>query len=117
MWHMRRDMGLWFPWWDRSLEASRKVEPRIEPERLQAELREVAKQPASFAPAWQAAIGWPLAERLATLPHRVAFIAAESDLFGECLGEAMAVRPEAGLHRCGDGVAQHAAAIRAALAA
>jgi pimeloyl-ACP methyl ester carboxylesterase len=117
MWHMRRDMGLWFPWWDRSLAASRKVEPRIEPERLQAELREVAKQPASFAPAWQAAIGWPLVERLATLPHRVAFIAAESDLFGECLGEAMAVRQEAGLHRCGDGVAQHAAAIRAALAA
>jgi pimeloyl-ACP methyl ester carboxylesterase len=116
MWHMRRDMGLWFPWWDRSLAAARKAEPRLEPERLQEEIRQVAKQPDSFAPAWQAAIGWQLPEKLARLPHRVAFLAAASDLFGECLETAAAVRPDAAIHRCGDGVADRAAAIRAALA-
>jgi pimeloyl-ACP methyl ester carboxylesterase len=116
MWHMRRDMGLWFPWWDRTLAAARKVEPRLEPERLQEEIREVAKQPASFAPAWQAAIGWPLPEMLARLPHRVAFLAAASDLFGECLEAASAMRPDARIHRCGDGVADRVAAVRAALA-
>jgi pimeloyl-ACP methyl ester carboxylesterase len=116
MWHMRRDMGLWFPWWDRSLAAARKAEPRLEPERLQEEIRQVAKQPDSFAPAWQAAIGWQLPEKLARLPHRVAFLAAASDLFGECLETAAAVRPDAAIHRCGDGVADRAASIRAALA-
>jgi pimeloyl-ACP methyl ester carboxylesterase len=116
MWHMRRDMGLWFPWWDRRHAATRAVEPRLEPERLQAEIREMAKQPASFAPAWQAALAYPLPERLAALPHRVAFIAAADDLFAECQDLATAVRPEAPLHRCGDDPASRAAAIRAALA-
>ena len=113
---MRRDMGLWFPWWDRRLAAARKAEPRIEPERLQDEIRELAKQPGSFAPSWQAAIGWPLPERLAALPHRVALIAAEADLFGQCLDDAAAVRPDASLRRYGETVAERATAIRAALA-
>ena len=117
MWHMRRDMGLWFPWWDRTLGCARKVEPRIEPERLQVELREMAKHPESFAAAWRAAIAWPLPERLAGLPHRVALMAAESDLFVQCLDLAATVRPEAPVHRCGDDVASRAAAIRAALSA
>jgi pimeloyl-ACP methyl ester carboxylesterase len=116
MWHMRRDMGLWFPWFDRRLDTARQVEPRLEPERLQAEIREMAKQPASFAAAWQAAIAWPLTERLAALPHRVALMATDSDLFGQCLADAAAVRPEAAMHRCGDATADRAATIRAALA-
>ncbi|WP_137179705.1 alpha/beta fold hydrolase [Roseomonas sp. AR75] len=116
MWHMRRDMGLWFPWFDRTLACARKAEPRLEPERLQEEIREVAKNPASFGPAWQAAIAWPLPERLAQLPHRVALIAAEADLFGECLDLAAAMRPEVTPLRYGEAVADRAAAIRAALA-
>ena len=50
-WHMRRDMELWWPWYDRRRENARKVEPRIDPARLTVELRESMKQPASFAPA------------------------------------------------------------------
>jgi pimeloyl-ACP methyl ester carboxylesterase len=115
MWHMRRDMGLWFPWWDRRLATARKAEPRLEPQRLQDEIRELAKQPASFGPAWQAAIGWPLPERLAALPHPVSLIAANSDLFGQCLDDAAVVRPDAPVRRYGDDVADRAAAIRAAL--
>jgi pimeloyl-ACP methyl ester carboxylesterase len=116
MWHMRRDMGLWFPWWDRRLATARGVEPRIEPDRLQAEIREQAKNPRSFAPAWRSAILYPLPERLAALPHRVALLAAESDLFVQCLPDAIAMRPDAAIHRFGDDVADRAAAIRAALA-
>ncbi|MGX9962341.1 alpha/beta fold hydrolase [Roseomonas sp. F4] len=116
MWHMRRDMGLWFPWWDRRLETARSVEPRIEPERLQAEIRQVAKNPASFAPAWQALLAWPLQERLAALPHRVVLLEAENDLFGQCMPLVQAVRPEASLLRCGDNVPDKVAVIRAALA-
>jgi hypothetical protein len=92
------------------------VEPRLGAEELQQEIREVAKQPASFAPAWQAAIGWPLPERLAQLPHRVALLASGADLFGQCLDHAMAVRPDARLIRYADTIADRAAAVRAALA-
>jgi hypothetical protein len=116
MWHMRRDMGLWFPWWDRTLAAARAVEPRLAPEDLQQEIREAAKQPASFAPAWQAAIGWPLPERLAQLPHRVALLVSGADLFGQCLDQAAAVRPDAHVIRYADTTSDRAAAVRAALA-
>jgi pimeloyl-ACP methyl ester carboxylesterase len=115
MWHMRRDMGLWFPWWDRRLVNARKAEPRLEPERLQVEIREQAKNPRSFAPAWRAAIAWPLLERLAALPHRVALLSAESDLFAQCLPAAAAMRPDAAIHRHGDTLADRVAAIRAAM--
>ncbi len=115
MWHMRRDMGLWFPWWDRRLANARGVEPRIEPDRLQLEIREQAKNPHRFAPAWRAAIAWPLPERLAALPHRVALLSAESDAFVQCLPDAAAVRPDATVHRYGDSTADHAAAIRAVM--
>ena len=116
MWHMRRDMGLWFPWWDRTLAAARAVEPRLAPEDLQQEIREAAKQPASFAPAWRAAIGWPLPERLAQLPHRVALLVSGADLFGQCLDQAAAVRADAHVIRYADTTSDRAAAVRAALA-
>jgi pimeloyl-ACP methyl ester carboxylesterase len=116
MWHMRRDMALWFPWWARDPAHARTAEPQIGADRLQEELRETAKQPRSFAPAWRAAIGWPLRERLASLPHRVALLACETDLFAPCLDGAASVRPEAPIHRYDDPVAGRAAVIRAALA-
>lgn len=115
MWHMRRDMGLWFPWFDRTLACARKAEPRLEPEALQAEIREVAKNPASFAPSWQAAIAWPLPERLAASAHRVTLIAAEDDLFVQCLDLAAAMRPGAPAIRCGAGTEARRAAIVTAL--
>jgi hypothetical protein len=116
MWHMRRDMGMWFPWFDKTLACARSVEPAIEPARLNAEIREVAKQPASFAPAWQAALAWPLPERLAQLPHRVALLAGAVDLFDACIPTAAAICPGAPVLCYGDSVSERAAAIRAALA-
>jgi pimeloyl-ACP methyl ester carboxylesterase len=115
LWHMRRDMALWFPWWARDPAHARRVPLMIEPALLQEELREVAKQPRSFAAAWQAAMAWPLPERLAALPHRVALLAGEADLFGHCLDQAAAVRPEAQVYRHDGTAAERAAAIRAAL--
>lgn len=116
MWHMRRDMALWFPWWARDPAHARQAEPLIEPHRLQEELREAAKQPRSFASAWRAAIAWPLCERLASLSCRVTLLTCDTDLFGHCLAEAAAVCPQAAIHRYGDLGAGRAEAIRAALA-
>ena len=71
VWHMRRDMELWFPWYDRRRENARKVEPRIDPARLTFEVREAMKQPASFAPAWRAVLNYPLQRRMAEVKQRV----------------------------------------------
>ena len=71
VWHMRRDMELWFPWYDRRRENARTTEPRLDPARLTLEVREAMKQPASFAPAWRAVLSYPLQRRLAGIRQRV----------------------------------------------
>ncbi|HET7671017.1 MAG TPA: alpha/beta hydrolase [Burkholderiales bacterium] len=76
VWHMRRDMELWFPWYDRRRENARTVEPRIDPARLTLEVREAMKQPASFAPAWRAVLRYPMQRRLAEVKQRVLLMTA-----------------------------------------
>ena len=81
-WHMRRDMELWWPWYDRRRENARKVEPRIDPARLTIELREAMKQPASFAPAWRAVLGYPVERRLKDVKAPVHLTTAVQDKAG-----------------------------------
>lgn len=94
-WHMCRDQALWWPWFDRRDACARRVPLRIDPDAMTAEIREQMKQPASFAPAWQAVMRYPFAERLAGWRGPVTMMAAESDLFAQCLPEARRVRPDA----------------------
>ena len=93
-WHMRRDMELWWPWYDRRRENARTVEPRIDPARLTLELREAMKQPASFAPAWRAVMNYPMQRRLSELKRAVLFSSA-ADLFARCMPEAAIVEEKA----------------------
>ena len=69
-WHMRRDMALWWPWYDRGVKNIRHAEPRIDPAALTIELREVMKQPASFTPAWRAATNYPMRRGGRDDPHQ-----------------------------------------------
>lgn len=94
-WHMRRDMELWWPWYERRRASARATEGRIDPERLTVELREAMKQPASFAPAWRAAIEYPMARRLARTTSPCLLMAAPEDPFARCLARARAARPDA----------------------
>ena len=91
-WHMRRDMELWWPWYDRRRESARKVEPRIDPARLTAELREAMKQPASFAPAWRAVLRYPLQKNLKPGMH---LITSAHDVFAGCMPKARVVEDKA----------------------
>ncbi|WP_431282836.1 alpha/beta hydrolase [Humitalea sp. 24SJ18S-53] len=101
-WHMRRDMELWFPWNDRRPATARKHAPRIDPAALTLELREVMKQPESFAPAWRAVWSYPTRERLALTTQPCLLLANSSDVFAPWIDEAAAVRPDARLFRDAD---------------
>jgi pimeloyl-ACP methyl ester carboxylesterase len=87
-WHMRRDMELWWPWYDRRRENARAAEPRIDPARLTLELREAMKQPASFAPAWRAVLSYPLRQRLEEVKAPVHLLTAAQDVFARCVPQA-----------------------------
>lgn len=94
-WHMRRDMELWWPWYERRRANARSTEPRIDPARLTVELRETMKQPASFAPAWRAVMSYPLRRRLEHATAPSCLMAAPQDVFARCLSLAHGVRPDA----------------------
>jgi pimeloyl-ACP methyl ester carboxylesterase len=81
-WHHLRDSELWWPWFDRTYQAARKSAPRIAPGDLTLRVRETMKQPASYAPAWRAALSYPGRERLAELEVPVLEMAAGQDVFG-----------------------------------
>ena len=80
-WHHQRDSELWWPWFERTYLAARRSAPRIAPDDLNLHVREAMKQPASYAPAWRAALSYPGRERLTGLKTPVLEIAAEEDVF------------------------------------
>jgi len=95
VWHMRRDMELWWPWYERRRANARNVEPRIDPARLTIEVREMLKQSARFAPAWRAVMNYPLLEKLALLQQPVGLMAASQDVFARFLPQARGACPRA----------------------
>lgn len=115
MWHHRRDMALYFPWWERDVAHARGGRLAITPEELQLLVRETAKNPESYAPAWRAAMGWPLMETLARTALPVTVFAGDGDLFAELVGNAAKMRADARVVACGGGDAERAAVILSAL--
>ena len=110
-WHMRRDMELWWPWYERRRANARSTEPRIDPARLTVELRETMKQPASFAPAWRAVMSYPLRRQLEHATAPSCLMAAPEDVFARCLSLALGVRPDARVVEVQDTVESKAQAI------
>jgi pimeloyl-ACP methyl ester carboxylesterase len=102
-WHMRRDMALWWPWFERRRATARANAPAIDPVALTAELREAMKQPHSHGPALRAVLGYPMAARLTALPLAPLLVAREDDAWGPCLDEAARARPDARVTRISSG--------------
>ena len=102
-WHMRRDMALWWPWFDRRRETARADAPAIDPVALTAELREAMKQPHSYGPALRAVLGYPMAARLKALLAAPLLVAREDDAWAPCLDEAARSRSDAGVTRISSG--------------
>lgn len=95
VWHHLRDQELWWPWFEKRQPNIRKSAPRIDPERLTRIAREAIKQPASYAPAWRAAIGYPTREAIARTRVPATFVAASQDVFAHLLEAAAKLRPDA----------------------
>jgi pimeloyl-ACP methyl ester carboxylesterase len=84
-WHHLRDAELWWPWFERTHRAARATAPRIDPQALTVRVREAMKQPASYQPAWQAALAYPWRERLAGIGAPLLCIAAPQDVFAHLM--------------------------------
>ena len=80
-WHHQRDSKLWWPWFERTHRAARRFAPPIVADDLTLRVREAMKQPASYAPAWRAALSYAGREILVGLQAPVLEIAADQDVF------------------------------------
>jgi pimeloyl-ACP methyl ester carboxylesterase len=85
IWHMRRDMSLWWPWFDRAREHTRQGPIAINPDQLTLEIREMIKQIDNLNPALAAVLSYPMAERLEALDRPVALCGRASDPWAPCL--------------------------------
>ncbi len=111
VWHMRRDMELWWPWFERNRQNARDTEPRIDPASLTLEVREIMKQPASFVPTWRALMPFHMRFKLAETTQPCLLIGAPADIFYRCLPEARAARQNVPKLEIGDSDAARAKAI------
>jgi pimeloyl-ACP methyl ester carboxylesterase len=115
VWHMLRDQELWWPWFERRRENARTTGPRIDPVALTIRAREALKQPASFAPAWRAALEYSLERKLAAVATPTTLMAAREDVFAFGLSRAGAARPDARVIEIADSASARCEAIFAAL--
>ena len=94
LWHHLRDSELWWPWFERGHQNIRTTPPRIDPARLTALACEALKQPASYQPAWEAVLSYPLDEQLATMTTPYTLIAAAEDTFAHTVPSAQPVHDD-----------------------
>ncbi len=88
LWHMRRDMALWWPWFDRRRECTRIDPLAIDPQAMTLEFREMVKQPRHAGSALHAALDYPMVERLRALGTQVKVLARRDSPWAPCLGTA-----------------------------
>lgn len=94
IWHMRRDMGLWWPWFEKNHGCQKAGVPHIDPQAIHLEVREMVKQVAGFTPAWRAVLAYPMASELAKTYQACLMMCAEQDLFRPCFEEALSIRQD-----------------------
>ena len=70
-------------------------QPRIDPAKLTVEVREIMKQPRSFAPTWREIMSFPMRSRLAETTPPCLLMGARADIFFRCLSEASGTRQAA----------------------
>ena len=96
-WNHVRDSELWWPWFERRHENVAKGGHRIDPQALTIRVREAMKQPASYGPAWEAALSYPWRERIKDLglEKKIRTIAAPQDVFAHLSPDAIEVEDNA----------------------
>jgi len=84
IWHQTRDKRLYYPWYEKTLAASRFIEPGVSPEAIHDQVVQMIKHPTSFKPAWDAAFAYPTRERLSEVRVPMWIGVTEADDFAPC---------------------------------
>ena len=95
IWHMRRDMGLWWPWFEKNHAHQKTGALHMDPQAVHLEVREMVKQTSSFVPAWRAALAYPMGEALAKTRQACLMMCSDKDLFQPCFEQALTARSDA----------------------
>ena len=95
IWHMRRDMGLWWPWFEKNHAHQKTGALHMDPQAVHLEVREMVKQMSSFVPAWRTALAYPMGEALAKTHQACLMMCADQDLFQPCFEQALTARSDA----------------------
>lgn len=82
-WHMVRDGRLFFPWFDRSRRAARRIAPDLDESRLQLEVRELLKADGCWQPLLAEALNYPLVWTLQQLDQPVVLGAGRDSTWAE----------------------------------
>ena len=88
VWRAIRNEQLFWPWFDESPAAVRRIEADLDPVRLNARVIDVLRQHRSHAAVGQAVFDYPLAETLAALTAPVTVRWSENDVFTETAARA-----------------------------
>jgi len=84
IWHQTRDQQLYYPWFEKTLDATRFIEPDADPAALHARVVEMIKHPWSYKPAWDAAFAYPARDRLSEVRVPLWIGVSEADVFAPC---------------------------------
>jgi pimeloyl-ACP methyl ester carboxylesterase len=84
IWHQTRDKRLYYPWYEKTLAASRFIEPGVSPEAMHNQVVQMIKHPSSFKPAWDAAFAYPTRERLSEVRVPMWIGVTDADDFAPC---------------------------------
>jgi pimeloyl-ACP methyl ester carboxylesterase len=84
IWHQTRDKRLYYPWYEKTLAASRFIEPGVSPEATHNQVVQMIKHPSSFKPAWDAAFAYPARERLSEVRVPMWIGVTDADDFAPC---------------------------------
>ncbi|OJX19042.1 MAG: hypothetical protein BGO82_03095 [Devosia sp. 67-54] len=94
LWHHLRDQELWWPWFERTHEARKATEPRIDPDLLHRKAVTLLKQPRLYAALWQEVLSHDLPAALGRASVPVQIVVEPTDTFAGIAAHHMACRTQ-----------------------
>ncbi|MDA0367603.1 MAG: alpha/beta fold hydrolase [Proteobacteria bacterium] len=94
LWFALRNEQLFWPWYNESIEAIRRIEPEIDPKLLSRKITGILKHYRNYHKVWQAVFDYPVRDRLQMIQVRTLVASIEDDPFHRFAPEAAAMVPD-----------------------
>jgi len=94
LWFALRNEQLFWPWYNESIQAVRKIEPEIEPALLERKLTGILKHYRNYHKVWAGVFDYPVRDNLQMVPVRTMVASIEDDPFHRFGPEAAALVPD-----------------------